>query len=330
MIFVFLISICGTLGGLWIALRILPPGFLGANHSERSNHQGAPLQIGGLVMAPVVLALTFASGVENLSPLIPCGLAILAVTGLADDLKELGIAVKLVCQALAAILLLWGTGAQEVDASGFAIWFLLGGGLLLTVYWINVVNFMDGLDWLSIAGLLPGLLTGAYLIHSTGGDSGLVVLLLVSAGSLVGFGVFNTPPARIFLGDCGSLFLGGVSAICLLAVGSLISPVVAVLLFLYHFCDASHTLAVRLLSGERFWEAHSRHAYQLAYRGGKSAGSVSSRVFVLCSALSLLALWASEGSTVARFCALAAGLGLCIFTLWCFRRKSGDLKGRPR
>ncbi|MDQ6959827.1 MAG: hypothetical protein Q9M27_02270, partial [Mariprofundaceae bacterium] len=139
------------------------------------------------------------------------------------------------------------------------------------VWLINLYNFMDGIDGLAGGEAVTVAVGGAILLGLGGAmDLALVALLLAAASG--GFLIWNWPPARIFMGDVGSGFLGYVFAIIALAsekAGAVPAIVWVVLLAIFIF-DATYTLMWRVLNGERWYAAHRSHAYQRLVQGGWS------------------------------------------------------------
>ncbi|MBN1509000.1 MAG: undecaprenyl/decaprenyl-phosphate alpha-N-acetylglucosaminyl 1-phosphate transferase [Sedimentisphaerales bacterium] len=141
-----------------------------------------------------------------------CSATFIFLIGLVDDLKGLSAKRKLLAElAAASALCLVGVRIDSVAITHDVMLHMGGWGSLLTLFWIvgitNAVNLSDGLDGLAagISALACGTIA-AFAIH--GGDPILSVLMLALVGSLSGFLFFNFNPARVFMGDCGSLFLG--------------------------------------------------------------------------------------------------------------------------
>jgi len=163
---------------------------------------------------------------------------------------------------------------------------MLVGGIWL----VNLVNFMDGIDWMTVAEIVPttaalGLFGLMGLLPS---EATLVALAL--CGAMVGFAPFNRPVAQLFLGDVGSLPIGLLLGwlLAVLAGGGHLAA--AVLLPLYYLADATITLMRRLVNGEQIMQAHRSHFYQRALDVGLAVNQVVARVFALNLALGLLAL----------------------------------------
>lgn len=321
----FLVAGIVTAGGLGLMLRLLPDGWFAAHSGPRSNHIGKPRQIGGLVLFPVVLAVGIvASGLQGSPQAITISLAVSAAglfllfaVGAIDDFRGLSVAIRLLVQAAAAALLVASVMTTQETSQA---WLLPAICLMFLVYWINTTNFMDGLDLLSVAGLAPGLIAAALLLADTSPSDPFSAILAAAAGGLAGFALHNKPPATVFLGDSGSLLLGGLSATGIVLIAGRHSLLVALLPFAYHLVDATSTLAWRLARGERFWEPHSRHAYQVAYRGGLSAGKVSAAIGIFSLACSVIALWAAGQPPMTQLLMFAAGMVACTLLVVWFRK----------
>jgi UDP-N-acetylmuramyl pentapeptide phosphotransferase/UDP-N-acetylglucosamine-1-phosphate transferase len=165
---------------------------------------------------------------------------------------------------------------------------------LVWVWWINLFNFMDGIDGLAVseaAAICGGLLL--FTVVGNGADSATALLAAGIIGAAIGFLVWNWSPARIFLGDVGSVPLGYLSGFLLLDVASRGHWKIALILPLYFLADATITLFRRLLSGERVWEPHRQHFYQRAVRNGLGHAAVVKRV-IAADLLLIGCGWAAE------------------------------------
>lgn len=223
-----------------------------ANH--RSLHVGAVPRIGGAAMA---LAIVLPMSLPGLLVPVPGGLilpaALLALLSLVDDFRPLAVWFRLgghVVAALVAVLVLdlaWP-------------WALL---LIPVLVWMtNLFNFMDGAD--GLAGSMTVVGFSAYALAAWPNDIALTGLAATIAASAAGFLVYNVSPAKVFMGDAGSIPLGFLAG-ALGAYGwnqGLWPAWFPCLVFLPFITDATVTLGRRLLAGERVWEAHRDHAYQ--------------------------------------------------------------------
>lgn len=244
--------------GSWLHFLDMP--------NERSLHAMPTPRTGGVgVMVGVMaagawLALFGRPGWGEGLALLGAGL--LAGLGLVDDRRSLSARVRLLAQVAAVVLFLALAG---LDLSWWG-WPLLGLGL---VWMSNLYNFMDGSDGLSGGMALFGfsfLATAAWLA----GEATLAALAASVAAAAAGFLCFNLHPARIFMGDVGSVplgFLAGALGIVGWAKGGwpLWYPL---LVFAPFILDATVTLAKRALRGEKVWQAHRSHYYQRLIRMG--------------------------------------------------------------
>jgi UDP-N-acetylmuramyl pentapeptide phosphotransferase/UDP-N-acetylglucosamine-1-phosphate transferase len=274
------VAFATALAGGWGYLRWAPARALDIPN-QRSSHSSPVPRGGGLVILAgflVGLGVWLAMG-GSLSPRALgwlAGALIVASVSFVDDLHPLPAGPRLLTHALGAVLLTLA-GVQEREMS-----LLLA--LPLAFVWIavvtNVYNFMDGIDGLAAS---QAILAGAALalagsvvknpLLSVGGG-------LLAAGS-AGFLVYNVPPARLFMGDVGSTFLGfsfaGLSLLGNIGVGGGRLPVEFGLVILAPFLfDGLVTLARRIVRGERWYAAHRTHYYQRLIQRGWSHGQVTS------------------------------------------------------
>ena len=244
--------------------------------NERSAHS-VPTPRGGGVS--IVVAFLFALPVLTLLDLLPVPVLIalsgagslIAVIGFADDHGHIAARWRLLGHFIAAgWTLFWFNGLAPIELLGVSLtpgW--LGGvvGAIYLVWMLNLYNFMDGIDGLASAEAISVCL-GMCLVYWVGGVVELVWAPLVLAGAVAGFLCWNFPPARIFMGDAGSGFLGIIlGAMALQAAWSKPELIWSWLILLGVFIvDATWTLARRLIRGDKVYQAHSSHAYQNAAR----------------------------------------------------------------
>lgn len=245
--------------------------------SERSSHTRPTPRGGGLgiVIAMEVAALTcLAMSAITLRMWLvfgACG-AIVGLIGFADDRWSLRASIRLAIHVAVAVVVAWF--ACELRASfGLASGVLSGVVFALMVVWcINSFNFMDGVD--GIAGMQAIFMaaSAALLNEGHGGPVVVTILLFCLAAASLGFLFLNFPPAKIFMGDAASGFLG--FALSLFAVAPLSSaslPIsVWVILGGLFICDAGITLLRRIARGERVFKPHRLHAYQVLSRRWES------------------------------------------------------------
>jgi UDP-N-acetylmuramyl pentapeptide phosphotransferase/UDP-N-acetylglucosamine-1-phosphate transferase len=138
--------------------------------------------------------------------------------------------------------------------------------VFLWVWFVNLFNFMDGID--GISGIETIAIAGGVAALGLFGDTAAMPLTLAVTAAALGFLVWNWPPARIFLGDVGSVPLGYLLGWILLGLAAAGQWPAAVILPLYYLADATITLLRRLLRGEKVWRAHRDHFYQRPVRKG--------------------------------------------------------------
>ncbi|HEX6440562.1 MAG TPA: glycosyltransferase family 4 protein [Stellaceae bacterium] len=281
--------------------------------NERSSHRvptprgGGIAVVGSILLAWAVFARTESvpSGVFG----IVLGAVLLAAVSWLDDLRGLSPVVRLLAQAAAvAVGILVLPGPRD-------LLYLAAIGLVW-IWWINLFNFMDGIDGLAgseAAAIGAGLLLFASV--GAGADSALRTLAAALTGAAIGFLVWNWSPAKIFLGDVGSVPLGYLLGFLLTDLAVRGYWKIALILPLYFLADATITLARRLLRGERVWQAHREHFYQQAVRRGLGHAAVAKRV--IAADLMLVACgWAAEnGWTATALAASAATVAILLTAL---------------
>ena len=216
------------------------------------------LGLAGLISSSVAIALTGAG-------------ALVAVLGFMDDHGHIAARWRLLGHFAAAVwALIWLDGLAPVRVIGMTVHPGVIGQILAAFYlvWmLNLYNFMDGIDGIASVEAVT-VCGGISLIYVLSGSTGILWGPMLLAAAVIGFLYWNFPPARIFMGDAGSGFLGIVLGI-LSVQASWTSPQLfwAWLILLGVFVvDATVTLFHRLLRGEKIYEAHRSHAYQFASR----------------------------------------------------------------
>ncbi|MBU0482345.1 MAG: glycosyltransferase family 4 protein [Proteobacteria bacterium] len=254
--------------------------------NERSSHAVPTPRGGGLSFVLVFLVtveLFFLSGKLEFYQfmILFTGGILIAGIGYIDDQGHVSAKLRLLVHFLVAIITLYFAGdlGSTVKIGEYLLpsW-LLNILLVLCLVWsLNLFNFMDGID--GIAGVEAISVFGgtATIIYINNGNISESWLLFVLTGACLGFLFWNWPPAKIFMGDVGSGFLGYlIGVFTLLTVKSgLLSIWVWLILFGVFWIDATITLIRRFISGERVCEAHYFHAYQHAARKFKSHKKVT-------------------------------------------------------
>lgn len=305
-------------------MRLLPASFLGAVVTERSNHTQPARQLGGLAILPVVIALLWLFGHQagltmQFLTFVSLAAVLLWITGFFDDRHHLPETIRLASQLIASVLGVYGLGA-DFRLLPELLPVLIERILLVLalVYFINLTNFMDGLDLMVVSGLgiplalLAGFSAFGFCALGTGSLAASI------AGGLAGFALFNRPKALVFLGDSGSLPIGMLSGLTFFLVARDMSIWTGLLLPLFFIADATSTLLMRLKAGDNIFAAHSKHAYQVAKRAGWSVWRIVLSVGALNLVLGACAFAVTQHGWL-RFAAIIAAILSAALLLFWFR-----------
>lgn len=285
--FVFLISSMLT----YAVLRYTIARNIMDTPNHRSSHViptprggGVAFVVAFLVVIPFLVHQDLVSFYGSFA-LVGAGL-FLALLGFLDDHQSISSLTRLFGHFLACILALyWLDGMPPITFFNWTLssgWIANGLAVVYLVWLLNLYNFMDGIDGLAAIEAISVCLSAA-LLYWIRGDFVLMVLPLFLAASVFGFLIWNFPPARIFMGDAGSCFLGFIlGVLSIKAAGASCDLFWSWLILLGVFItDATVTLIYRALRGERLQQAHRTHAYQkVANRLGRHL-PVTLAVFVI-------------------------------------------------
>lgn len=321
--------------GVALAIPKLMPLFARyamARPNARSSHKQPIPQGGGapIVLAVVLLALAaFWSGLVPPSSLevrryylLALGAAFtMALLGAADDIRPLPAWSRFVIQTVLAALIVFAAPAAWRLFPDFLPATVERALATLTLIWfVNLTNFMDGIDGITVAEGAPAggalaLLAALGLVSAEGG-----IIAAALAGGLIGFFLYNRHPAKLFLGDVGSLPIGLLIGAALFELAATRSVAAALLIPLYFVADATGTLIKGVAAGKDVLSAHRRHAYQNAVDGGVAVPQVVTRVLHLNLLLVVLALAALLAeSALAETAILLAGTAATLVVLRRFR-----------
>ncbi|HRK77062.1 MAG: UDP-phosphate N-acetylglucosaminyl 1-phosphate transferase [Hydrogenophilales bacterium 17-64-11] len=252
--------------------------------NERSLHETPTPRIGGLgIMAGVGVAAVWLAGAGLLQAALPAVLAAFALAALSllDDARGLPVALRFLAHFVAAVMCLLSLGLTG--------WSLLAG--TLAVAWMtNLYNFMDGSD--GLAGGMAAIGFGALALAAWQGDApGLALFCAAIAAAALAFLRFNFPPARLFMGDTGSIPLGFLAATLGIvgATGGVWPWLFPLLVFSPFIVDASVTIIRRALRGEKVWRAHRSHYYQRVVLLGATHRQLALAAYALMLAAAALA-----------------------------------------
>ena len=314
-----------TFAGIGLVFPALKRHVLAAV-TPRSSHKVETPEGAGIIVAPTaILVASAALSYMDIAPpqgafysaTICAATLVLVVVGFFDDVIGLGVIIRLVVQTLcvASAVLLLPTYLRllppyipiELERA-----LIIFGG----VWFLNVANFMDGIDLISAvetATITIGIMILAFmqLVHPLYGWIAAALL-----GAVLGFVPWNRPTARLFLGDSGSLAIGFLLGTMLLHIGIAAGNtlVAALILPLYYLVDATTTLLRRLAQGEKIWKPHREHFYQRATRRLTPMQTVV-HIAVLNSFLVVLAVASTFFGKAAGIIIFAVALAAVIFVI---------------
>lgn len=286
-------------------------GAIDVPKDNRRMHTKPIARLGGLaIMLGCMTSVILFSNIESafsakeLAGII-LGTAIISILGFFDDILALGPKFKFVVQIIAALVVVYSGVRVEVISFPFTdggLIHLQGFSIPLTVIWIvgvtNAVNFIDGLDGLaagvsSIASLSL-LFISIYVNHT-----GAIILTSAIAGACMGFLPYNFNPAKVFMGDTGSTFLGYILAVT--SVSGLVKSYTAVVIsvpFLVLGLPVFDTLFVmlrRFLNGQPVMQADRRHIHHRLIDKGLTTVQAVLVLYSIAVVLGVIALMVTEG-----------------------------------
>jgi len=300
--FLFIFALIGSI--LLIRLLIKQLSFFGIvdRPSDRRAHDRITPRGGGLFIVIILVIGLIAfeyltkNTFNNSLKFIPIFLVISTISFL-DDLRPINVFIRLVihmsCAGLSVFLFLYPT-SLFYHILPFGIDFIIA--TLLFTSFLNIYNFLDGLDGmtsiesihLSITILIISVLNFDIIINV----DLIIVISVITLGCSIGFLIFNWHPAKIFLGDVGSISLGFLLGFCLLLI-SASDPrlfIACVIASLYYIGDGGLTILIRLINKEKIWEPHLKHFFQKAVKNGMSTKQIIARVIICNFLLMLLAI----------------------------------------
>jgi len=306
----------------WRFIGWLKSRNLVAVENDRTMHQGAVPQGGGIPVVAATMGTTLLlwplTGAE-LAVLIPA--LALAVLSAWNDRREIAAPVRLAAHAAAAFaalqLIPWNEPILTTHLPTLIDRALVA---LALVWFINLYNFMDGID--GITGVETISLAAGVLIvtHFASPQTNLNGLALSLMGASAGFLVWNWHKARIFLGDVGSIPLGLMTGMLLVKLAADVSLWPAVILPLYYVTDATVTLLRRVLRGEKAWQPHREHAYQRSARALGSHDGIVLRIAACNAALIVCAVLALQVPV--------AGVALAVAAVFILMRNLESIAGK--
>ncbi len=338
MIWTIVILVAGTAlataGIVWVVRGQLLRHDILDTPNARSSHDVPTPRGGGIgvmiILLPVWIGIAFATtGEPGLTArwVIPLAAIALASISWIDDLRSLGALPRLgvqVITAIAGVAMLPGPVFQGL----LPLWLDATIAAIGWIWFVNLFNFMDGIDGISgveAIGIGSGIALIGFLTMEA--QTAMPWHGLVIAAAAAGFLVWNWHPARIFLGDIGSIPLGYLLGWLLLSLAAAGYLQAAIILPLYYLVDATLTLLRRLQRGEIIWQAHREHYYQKAVQNGRSHSQVSRAIGATNIALIGLAVLSTNIAAQGLWswlAVLAAGALVTLLLLWMKRPAQPD------
>ncbi len=320
--------LCAGLGTPYVRRRLLAKGVLD-QPNERSSHALPTPRGGGIaVVAGLVLAggwLVFRGAAPTGTLYMIIAVLVLGSVSWRDDIKNLSAQIRLGAQIVVVASMIAIEPSLIRDALPFLpSWLAVPVGALAWLWFINLFNFMDGID--GISGIEAISVAGGVALLCMIGQAPIDVFgpaLMIGAAAL-GFLAWNWHPAKIFLGDVGSVPLGFALGWLLFELARAGQWPAALILPGYYIADATITLLRRLIRGEKVWEAHKSHFYQRAHQRGLSHDQIATHVLYANMGLIGLAVFAAMGHPA------SAGIGAVILIgvlLWHFSTTRGNAVG---
>ncbi len=238
--------------------------------NERSLHTVPVPRGGGLAVMAVVAVgtalLAFFPPISTPLVLIILALLLLVLVSWFDDRKGLGAGLRLIAHLLAASIGCLAFTPEQTLFGGHLPLALDRAVMILGWAWfMNLYNFMDGINGITgteTISIMAGVALLTSLLPSS--DPNTLILCGLIAGACGGFLLLNWHPAKIFLGDVGSIPLGFLTGYLLLTLATANQLAAALCVALYYLADSGLTITKRLLRGEKIWQAHRQHFYQRA------------------------------------------------------------------
>jgi Fuc2NAc and GlcNAc transferase len=310
--------------------------------NERSLHENPVPRGGGLAVAATVLSGMVLLAISDNVPVtwtvaVVGGGAPVALVGWLDDRQHVTRRRirAFVHFAGAAWALWWLGGLPALSLGSFTLVMPVIGTVLAAVgivWWTNLYNFMDGIDGLAGGQAVTVAAAAGVLVLLTGGDPVLAWPAFLLAGAAAGFLLLNWSPARIFMGDVGSGFIGFVFATLAIATenAGALPLLVWVLLSGVFLFDSTVTLLRRMLRGEKWYHGHRVHAYQRLVTAGHSHAAVTTGILVATAVLAVVAYHVASDGNAAAASALAVALlsGLYVWVEHLHPMPAPPTKGR--
>jgi UDP-N-acetylmuramyl pentapeptide phosphotransferase/UDP-N-acetylglucosamine-1-phosphate transferase len=311
--------------GLVVLLHPVLQRYALARPNARSSHavptpQGAGIAV---IAATLVVTAAWAGMTGAMIPVVLFAATLfIALVGFADDIRPIPAGPRLLLQAAAVGAVLWAAPAEMRLVPLLPLGLERAVLLIAGLWFVNLVNFMDGLDLITVAEMVPT--TAVLVLFGWLGEFSPMPTIIAAGlcGAMIGFAPFNRPVAKVFLGDVGSLPIGLLVGAGLLELAWQQHVAAALLLPLYYLADSTITLLRRIARREPFWAAHRSHFYQHATVNGYTVKRAVGEVFALNIVLAALAVVSVNfNSALVDMLTLLAGAIAVAILLYRFSRR---------
>jgi len=268
-------TLCGIYQRFARARQILDSPNERSSHTQATPHGGGVALLAAFALGLLLAAFLYAAWGRSFVILSICAL-VLSILGVIDDLRGLSVRLRLLAYGMMSLFgaaaMLHGIDSQNV-IHGITLILVAAFALLWS---LNLYNFMDGIDGIAALQTIFVCSAAAYLTWLTGHDDSYIRYCLILAAAHSGFLLWNFPPARLFMGDAGSVPTGFLLAglATLGAVQGQLNPLCWVVLSAVFITDATWTLVWRIATGQDFTQPHRLHAYQRLSRHWNSHAKV--------------------------------------------------------
>jgi UDP-N-acetylmuramyl pentapeptide phosphotransferase/UDP-N-acetylglucosamine-1-phosphate transferase len=333
-LFAFAAAISGAISRFLFRVPAMldSPGVRSLHSSPTPRTGGIGIMVAVLIVGSGAFVVAGEEFGRNSSWWLLIALSLAFTFSLWDDSRSLSAATRLLLQAIVAILVVASgriLSSLPVPMLGeFDLgWIALPFTVLFVMWFMNLYNFMDGMDGFAGGMGLAGFGFLALIGHF-GDDMHVFLFCLVLSGASLGFLVYNFPPAKIFMGDAGSISLGlAASGVSILGTQRGTWDIwVPLLVFSPFIVDATVTLFFRLFRGERVWEAHRCHFYQslvLAGWGHRKTVSAEYLLMLACGASGVYYHFAAPAARLAVLCGWFLAYLVLIVLVTRIQRRSG-------
>ena len=260
--------------------------------NQRSSHKYPVALGGGIIIIPIIILISIYMGI-NFDYAIYMTLAFLFLISIIDDISNINAIIRLFFHLFSVFIFVNNYLVSRVieifpNLDDNAIISLYVFSVLAITWFINGFNFMDGIDGITAIQVIYIMISLAVIeILFTTYDIDQYLIIL---GVMISFLFFNWQPAKIFLGDSGSIPLGFLIIYLLIEISLKGFWVAAIILPLYYILDTTTTLFLRLIKRKKVWKSHKEHFYQIVIKSGKSHASMCFYIFLISMGLFLLSI----------------------------------------